>query len=388
MDRIFGTALLVIGAAFFPPASASAADPMGPGPIPPPLIIAANPLRHAPPRAMSVEPTASPLRIAEPADERSDLLEQVARQADRQTQHGCELAGRGAYFAARVEFLGALKLISDGLDTQQKTDMHGRALTAALTAVREADDFLPGGPRLEADVDLSGIIAAHTTPVLKGTTEHVTSMTALRSYFTYAQEQFSAAVGREVAGSMALQSLGKLHAALAQKKSGPVAAAESKAMVYYQAAMLVYPENFMAANELGVLLARCGAMVEARAMLEHSLSTCRTSAACHNLAVVYGQLGQTALARRAWEDAASLARLEAARRKAALGTATDGVLWTDPQTFAQTSTGTPGGAGAMPRPAAGPSGKGAEPSPSAKAATSPTMAERVGWKSAAAPDRQ
>ena len=64
--------------------------------------------------------------------------------------------------------------------------------------------------------------------------------------------QFAAAAGHEVAGSMALNALGKLHDAMAHKKSGPVPAAEPKAMVYYQAAMLAYPKNFMAANDLGV----------------------------------------------------------------------------------------------------------------------------------------
>ena len=72
-------------------------------------------------------PTASPLKIVEPNYDRSDPLEQVARQADEQTRHGYELATRGACFAARSEFIGALRLVAEGLDTQQKTDMHGRA---------------------------------------------------------------------------------------------------------------------------------------------------------------------------------------------------------------------------------------------------------------------
>ena len=129
-------------------------------------------------------------------------------------------------------------------------------------------------------------------------------MTALKCYFTFAQEQFAAAAGREVAGSMALHALGKLHAALAQKKGTPIVAPESKAMVFYQAALLVYPKNYMAANDLGVLLAQCGNYADARAMLEHSLSLCRQSTSWQNLAVVYRQLGQTALAERAGQQAA------------------------------------------------------------------------------------
>jgi len=330
---------------------------------------------------------ASPLKIAEPDDERSELLEQVARQADRQVRHGFELAGRGAYFAARLEFLGALKLVAEGLDTEQKTGIHGRALTAALTTMKEAEDFLPGGSRLEANADLPRIIGAHTTPVLKTEAANVTSMTALKCYFTFAQEQFAAAAGHEVAGSMALHALGKLHDAMAQKKSGPVPAAEPKAMVYYQAAMLAYPKNFMAANDLGVLLARCGNYTEARAMLEHSLSLSPQSVTWHSLAVVYGQMGQTALARRADQQAATLQQAETARRRTSLGTADNSVQWVDPQTFAQTSTGAPNTPGAAPQPPGQAAASSTEPRrlpptpAAAKAARRPSAAERMSWGS-------
>jgi len=363
--------------AALPPATSSSE-------ISPPLLVA--PAVAAPSEAAPVE-MASPLNIAEPNDERSEQLEQVARQADRQTRHGFELAGRGAYFAARLEFLGALKLVAEGLDTEQKTNVHGRALAAALTAMKEAEDFLPGGSRLETDADLPRVIAAHATPVLKTEAGNLTSMTALKCYFTFAQEQFAAAAGREVAGSMALHALGKLHDAMAHKKSGPLAAAEPKAMVYYQAAMLAYPKNFMAANDLGVLLAQCGNYADARAMLEHSLSLCPQSATWHNLAVVYGQLGQTALAHRADQQAGMLQQAETARRRTSLGTANNSVQWVDPQTFAQTSTGAPNTPGAAPQPRGQASAPAAEPrrlpplSSAAKAARRPSAAERMSWGS-------
>jgi polysaccharide export outer membrane protein len=297
----------------------------------------------------SPPPAASPLKIVEPANDRSDQVEQVARQADEQTRHGFELASRGACFAARSEFIGALRLVAEGLDTQQKTDMHGRALATALTAMKEAEDFLPNGSRLEADLDLPGIIAAHATPVLKTDAGRVTSMTALKCYFTFAQEQLATAAGREVAGSMALQALGKLHNSLAHKKNNLVAAAEPKAMVFYQAALLVYPQNYMAANDLGVLLAQNGNAVAARTMLEHSLALSRHSTTCQNLAVVYGQMGQPALAARASQQAAMLQQAELEQRKRSLGTTSVVVQWLDPQTFAQTSTNTPNSPGTNPR---------------------------------------
>ena len=399
MDRILRVLPGVMAAVLFglaAPAGRAAPDDAGGGVLafPPaasssetsPLIVR-TPAVEAP-AEMPPDEMASPLKTAEPDRKRSEQLEQIARQVDRQTQHGFDLAGRGAYFAARSEFFGALKMLAESLDTDRKTDAHGRALTAALTALKEAEDFLPSGSRSEADADLARIIATHTTPVLKNQTGNVTSMTVLKCYFTFAQEQFAAATEDEVAGSMTLYALGKLHNALAQKKSGLVPAAESKAMVFYQAALLVYPDNFMAANDLGVLLAQCGNWAEARTMLEHSLSLNRQSVTWHNLAVVYGQLGEPALARQADQQAAMLQQAEMARRKTTLGTTNNSVLWMDPQTFAQTSNNTPNSPGATPppqqatAPSTEPSGASAAGG-TARVPKPPSSAERMSWGSRA-----
>lgn len=279
---------------------------------------------------------ASPLVAARPLKKRSEQLERIAQQADRRTQYGYELAGRGACFAARSEFIGALRLVAEGLDTERKVVVHGRALAAAICAMKEAEDFLPSRSRAEVTLDMPGIIATHTTPVLKGSAEDMTSLVALRCYHTFAQEQLAAAAGHEVSGSMALHALGKLHAALAQKKGSPIVAPESKAMVFYQAALLAYSENSLAANDLGVLLARYGRSSNARAMLEHSLALRPQSTGWRNLAVVYGQLGQTALAERAGHRAQQLDRQELARRKASPTSSGGPVQWVNPQTFSMT----------------------------------------------------
>jgi tetratricopeptide (TPR) repeat protein len=288
-------------------------------------------------------PTASPLPAAVTAGDRSPQLEQVAQQADRRIRHGFELAGRGAHFAARAELVGALRLVAEGLDTEQNTNVHSRALAAALVALKEAENFLPDGSRLEADLDVPGIVAAHTTPVLKNVTEQVSSLTALRCYLTFAQEQFAAAAGDEIAGSMALHALGKLHTAVAQKKGALIAGPETKAMVFYQAAMLVYPQNYMAANDLGVLLARCGNYGDAQAMFQRSVTICPQAANWQNLAKVYMQLGQAALAQQAAQRATLLAR-----RQTAPASGNGLVQWLDSPSFAQTSANAPNANGFTP----------------------------------------
>lgn len=311
--------------------------------------LAADEVKPAESPREPAEAKASRLPTAETAKDRSVQLERIAQQADRQVRHGIELAGRGAHFAARSEFIGALRLVAEGLDTEQKSSVHGQALAAALTAMKESEDFLPLGSRLEADLDLSGIIGTHSTPVLKSEAGKVTPMIASRCYLTYAQEQFAAAAGREVAGSMALHAMGKLHSALAQKKRSPITSPESKAVVFYQAALLVYPKNYMAANDLGVLLAQCGNNADARAMLEHSVSLSRQSTSWQNLAVVYRQLGQPTLAERAAQQATTLRQAELAKQQASKA-ANGPVQWVDSQAFAKTSTNPPNSPIATPSP--------------------------------------
>ena len=156
------------------------------------------------------------------------------------------------------------------------------------------------------------------------------------------------AAGREVAGSMALHALGKSYAALAGEKGIRVRAAEPKAMTFYQAALLVYPRNPLASNDLGVLLARCGNYHDARGILEHSLWAHRQSSGWHNLAVVYEQLGQVENARGARQQAEAAQRAETALRKARKLPANQSVRWVDPETFAKSYARTPDARQPMP----------------------------------------
>ncbi len=348
-------------------------------PVTAPTTIATAAARPAPP-APGGFGTASPLPTADAEAARSEQLERVAQEADRHTRHGCELAERGAPFAARAEFLSALQLLAEGLDTEHNTTFHSRALAAACTAMKEADDFLPRQEGLEADRDLPGILQTHTTPVLKDRAGRLTPLAALKCYFTFAQEQFAAAAGHEVAGSMALHGLGKLHASLTNNKAIHILAPEPKAMVYYQAALLVYPGNFLAANDLGVLLARYARYADARAVLEYGLALHPQSAGWHNLSVVYRQLGAAALAAQAAQRAGQTYQAEMAQGRAAPAGSRPQVQWLDPAAFAQTSTNAPSSpaaiAPATPAVAAQPATPAAPRSPhSPAAATSPS----VGW---------
>jgi polysaccharide export outer membrane protein len=267
---------------------------------------------------------------------RSQALELAAREADLHTQRAFELASQRAHFASRAQFIRALRVAAQALDTEKQTADHSRALAAGLTAIREAEDFLPSGSRLEADLDMPGIIAGHRTPVLKNApARSVTPQIALQSYFTFAQTQLGIAAGEELAASMACHGLGKLHAAVASQQAETIRAAWPKSMVFFQAALLVNPRNYMASNELGSLLARASRYEDARTALEHSVSIQSSPAAWHNLAVVYHGLGQANLAQQAswFADAASREELARSGQSGRIGRA---VQWVDADRFVET----------------------------------------------------
>ena len=191
-----------------------------------------------------------------------------------------------------------------------------------MAALREAQDFIPSGTRLEAEIDMAALVGSHRTTLLKdGAAGQVPPLVAMRRYLTFAQEQIALAGGHEVTASMALCGLGKLHATLAAQKSADVAAAEPKAVVFLQAALIVLPENHIAANELGVLLARCGDYPAAVQALEHSVAQHPTSEALANLAVLHQQIGDAQRANSLRAEAARLARAAQAGR---------GVQWVSP----------------------------------------------------------
>jgi tetratricopeptide (TPR) repeat protein len=173
--------------------------------------------------------------------------------------------------------------------------------------------------------------------VLKGAGDGVTPLEATRMYFTFAQEQLGRAAGSEIAGSMALHGLGKLHSALAEQERLRTRSAESKAMTYLQAALLANPKNYMASNDLGVLLARAGYFAEARLALEHSVGISPQPAGWRNLAEVDRRLGDQQGAARAAQQC-QLAARDMAQRRLTPGSR---VEWIDPPQFAQTFAQTP-----------------------------------------------
>ncbi|MGB9687322.1 polysaccharide biosynthesis/export family protein [Thermogutta sp.] len=260
---------------------------------------------------------------------RSAKLELVAQQADSLTEKGYDLAGRGAYFAARAQFRAALAVVAQGLDAEEATSRHVNALSRAWRALSEAEDFLGSPDGLIDHAALSEIIARHETPILKDQTfAQLTALDAFRSYLNYAQDLFAQAAGHEVAASMALRGLGKLYMAMAEAQHSGVREPLAQGVVFFQAAILVCPENYMAANDLGVLFARGNRWTEAYQALTYAARIRADDIVLRNLAKVRQKLGISgASPGNSFVSNGDTARLEGRN-----ASDTPAVVWVSPET--------------------------------------------------------
>jgi tetratricopeptide (TPR) repeat protein len=125
---------------------------------------------------------------------------------------------------------------------------------------------------------------------------------------------------------MALHGLGKIYARLAERADDDVHL-NRKAMTMYSAALGARPDNHLAANELGVLLARNGRPAEAARMFERTIDLAASATAYHNLAVAQRKLGM-------WGQAATneqeSQRLAAWERATGAVSRRAGVAWVSP----------------------------------------------------------
>ena len=261
-------------------------------------------------------------------------MDTTRRQADETVRKGFALAERGALFSAQSEFTQALRDLAQALDASQDTSLHTQSLSLGLRALQESEDFQPKGARIETQLPMGVLIASHQTPLLKNAAAGLTPQHAKQQYQAFAQEQMAAALGNEPLGSLALFALAKVQTAIDAKKPSDSGAGIARAMTYHRAALLVEPNNFLAANDIGVLLARQGRWEEARAALEQSLSISPQVATWQNLAAVHQNLNQMEFARQSQQQAELLAQRQS--NGAAHGSLA--VQWLDAANFAQTNT--------------------------------------------------
>ena len=252
----------------------------------------------------------------------------VTEQAQTKIRRGYKLAQRGAYFAARQEFVEVLRMIAEAKDQKRGVARRSIALANGLRALEEAADFAPRGSAIDSQLDFDVVIASHRTPVAKGDASKLMPQQLGDLYYRYAQLQLGASVAGEPAASMALHALGKLYSQIGRAEPERIVQADRRAFALQQAALLARSDNHLAAHELGVLLAETGHLVDSQYILAQVAGREPHPVVYRNLARVQRKLGR--------EDLASVSEQQA-RQLAEQGiSSTNGVMWVDPQTLART----------------------------------------------------
>ncbi len=249
--------------------------------------------RNQPPAAL---PRAKRFAVQTPGAPPNPRLQRLLRPL---LDQAVTLADRRAFYAARQRLLRALELLAQRNDRGRAEHRHQQALRRALLALEEAQDFVPDPGQVQSELDVAALAAGHQTPLAARVTQAATAQQALTAYYTYAQRQLVAALGRTPEASEVLSTLGKLYAYMAGEPRPLLRDCLGQALVFQQAALLADRNNAAAANELGVLLARLGRYEEALGWLSHSVRLRPESRTWHNLSVVYARLGRPELARRA-----------------------------------------------------------------------------------------
>jgi tetratricopeptide (TPR) repeat protein len=279
-----------------------------------------------------------------PPRERNSL-EMIRPQAQAHIDYALNLAERGAVRSAQAEFIMALDLIADALDadTKNATRAHARAVQAGLTAIEETKDFVPADTPHDIEINLAQLTATHQTPVLKNAdVTHITRAEALQSYHSYATQQLAFAGERSAIASSALYGLGRSASITVAGASTRNPLGAPNAMALYQAALLVDPQNYMASNELGVLMARYGDLEGAAGQLVHSVSVRPQVETWHNLATVYRGMGHPEQAEQAEREREKL--LAAAASRGVVDESPGSLAsrptlqWVDVNTFAASAT--------------------------------------------------
>jgi hypothetical protein len=199
-----------------------------------------------------------------------------------------DLAQRGATFSAACEFQSVLGLCALELDARDGGTSHRDALRLGLIALDESDEFSGEQVDWRDSADVRSVAASHATPVLKQCTQSaVDSIQAVQAYYAFAENQLTIACGGVPGASLAFYGLGRTIVVPDTR----VAHAAGKAALFHRVALAIAPQNVLAGNELGVLLAQHGHLDEAERMFRQCVAINGTPETYRNLAAIHSRRG-------------------------------------------------------------------------------------------------
>ena len=213
--------------------------------------------------------------------------------ANKAVQMGFELVQRRANYSARARFVEALRIVARSLDEQSFSTRHSASLQRALTAYKEAEDFFPSATRPDENVNLHVVVGGHDTPIMNdANAADLSPRRCVREYLAFAEQEFVKALGNEQFASQALYGLGRLESAIETTTTGSSDVRATRSLTLHQSALKISQDNYAAANELGVLLARYGQFDNAVAALQHCVKISPQATAWKNLSQLYRSMGR------------------------------------------------------------------------------------------------
>ncbi len=276
-----------------------------------------------------------PAKVPHDWNDPASVLSAARRQAEQLVRGASALASRGATYSARRELESALVTLSQALDSHSATTDFTQSLRTGLLAMEEAGDFAPSQARNQLNLDVALIVSRHQShAVSPAEARQWTPVEAARKYFSFAQSHLVAASGGSPVAAHALFGLGKLNANLSESGSAAERLYGPRSMLLHQTALMIDNSHYLAANELGVLLARFGRLNDARNVLRHGLTQGTSPEIWRNLADVHERLGEVelaSLARAEWNRISQLSRREYPDTVTAPNGVT--VQWVDKATF-------------------------------------------------------
>ena len=211
---------------------------------------------------------------------------EVEQSAIARVHFGKSLAKRGAFFACKEEFTGAMYLVSEAYDRKSGKPTYSGLLRAALLTLDEVENFERSN-REGSSKSLEFILSAHRSGLVSAhQAANYTRDQLVMIYLQSAKQQLEHALGNSPAASSSLFAMGKLLAASPNQKT--IHSQVSTAI--FEAAFRINPHNAENANELGVQFLRTGDLEKAKAMFQWAVQGSDSPVFWNNLAEVHRRM--------------------------------------------------------------------------------------------------
>ena len=295
----------------------------------------ANTVNHRGQRAPIVDRNVAPVSYEANIDPRNrNFNQQIAAQpqplsalvspadvevsAAKRVQYGKSLARRGAFFAAREEFLNALYLVAESHDRRSGRSNYSSRLKAGLLALDEVKSFGKITRNQDTPQARQFVLGTLQTKIVAPQDgARYTRNQLIELFCQHASSEIVQSLGKSPAASESLFSYGKLLAAETKLEDAQEAINAQSSWAFFLAAATVNPQNHESTNELGARLLKSGQLAKAKEMFLQSVHGANSAVYWSNLAETHRQIAGVSQNPQERNSELSLAQQAAARAAAA-----------------------------------------------------------------------